>query len=155
MATQRLLLSLVACFASFLAVAHAENFELSCQNLVGKLSGLANTRVYSTEYLKAGSNFSVHGQHQACSLEGRPIPPRVDICRVTAYAATSGRSGINFETWLPKNWTGRFISHGNGGLAGCLYSPRFANEFQRKQASSTTIFHTQRLKALQPYQPTV
>ena len=24
------------------------------------------------------------------------------------------------EAWLPANWTGRFLSAGNGGLAGCI-----------------------------------
>lgn len=24
------------------------------------------------------------------------------------------------EAWLPSNWTGRFIAHGNGGLNGCI-----------------------------------
>jgi hypothetical protein len=27
------------------------------------------------------------------------------------------------EAWLPRNWTGRFLSVGNGGLGGCqLYA---------------------------------
>jgi feruloyl esterase len=24
------------------------------------------------------------------------------------------------EVWLPQNWTGRFLSTGNGGLGGCI-----------------------------------
>ncbi|EON96030.1 putative feruloyl esterase b protein [Phaeoacremonium minimum UCRPA7] len=34
--------------------------------------------------------------------------------------STSNRSGIDMEVWLPKNWTGRFLSTGNGGLGGCI-----------------------------------
>ncbi|KXH68379.1 tannase and feruloyl esterase [Colletotrichum salicis] len=44
----------------------------------------------------------------------------VNLCRVTARIATSPRSGIKFEAWLPENWTGRFLSTGNGALGGCI-----------------------------------
>lgn len=33
---------------------------------------------------------------------------------------TSNRSEITLEAWLPTNWTGRFLSTGNGGLSGCI-----------------------------------
>ena len=36
------------------------------------------------------------------------------------YVATSSRSGISMEAWLPEQWTGRFLSTGNGGLDGCI-----------------------------------
>ncbi|TDZ13832.1 putative feruloyl esterase B-2 [Colletotrichum spinosum] len=38
----------------------------------------------------------------------------------TAQVATSSRSGFKLEAWLPQNWTGRFLSTGNGGLGGCV-----------------------------------
>ena len=28
--------------------------------------------------------------------------------------------GITLEAWLPTNWTGRFLSTGNGGVSGCI-----------------------------------
>ncbi|KAK5160210.1 hypothetical protein LTR04_004764 [Oleoguttula sp. CCFEE 6159] len=34
--------------------------------------------------------------------------------------ATSNRSEITLEAWLPTNWTGRFLSIGNGGVSGCI-----------------------------------
>ena len=34
--------------------------------------------------------------------------------------STSSRSGISMEAWLPRNWTGRFLSTGNGGISGCI-----------------------------------
>lgn len=34
--------------------------------------------------------------------------------------STSNRSGITLEAWLPTNWTGRFLSTGNGGVSGCI-----------------------------------
>lgn len=36
------------------------------------------------------------------------------------HVATSGVSGISLEAWLPQNWSGRFLSTGNGGLGGCI-----------------------------------
>jgi feruloyl esterase len=38
------------------------------------------------------------------------------------HVATTNRSGISMEAWLPStsNWTGRFLSTGNGGLSGCI-----------------------------------
>ncbi|KAF5336743.1 hypothetical protein D9758_016283 [Tetrapyrgos nigripes] len=34
--------------------------------------------------------------------------------------ATSSDSEISLEVWFPRNWTGRFLSTGNGGLSGCI-----------------------------------
>jgi feruloyl esterase len=39
---------------------------------------------------------------------------------VAMYVATSNTSGITLEAWLPSNWTGRFLSTGNGGVSGCI-----------------------------------
>lgn len=33
---------------------------------------------------------------------------------------TSNASNIILEAWLPSTWSGRFLSTGNGGLAGCI-----------------------------------
>lgn len=33
---------------------------------------------------------------------------------------TSDSSSMTLEAWLPSNWTGRFLSGGNGGLSGCI-----------------------------------
>lgn len=33
---------------------------------------------------------------------------------------TSSTSSMTLEAWLPSNWTGRFLSGGNGGLSGCV-----------------------------------
>jgi feruloyl esterase len=32
------------------------------------------------------------------------------------------------ETWLPKNWTGRFLSTGNVGLGGCTHFFNLASQ---------------------------
>lgn len=33
---------------------------------------------------------------------------------------TGPSSGFEMEAWLPQNWTGRFLTVGNGGLGGCI-----------------------------------
>jgi feruloyl esterase len=33
---------------------------------------------------------------------------------------TSETSSMTLEAWLPANWSGRFLSGGNGGLTGCV-----------------------------------
>jgi hypothetical protein len=89
--------------------AFADEFADQCNGLFPKLKGVENTTIYTTQYLATGTKYA--GFFSA--------PVSADLCRVTAYTATTNRSGINFEVWLPRNWTGRFMSHGNGGLTGC------------------------------------
>lgn len=43
----------------------------------------------------------------------------VEFCRVSLNVTTSSTSQIYMEAWLPGNYTGRFLSTGNGGLGGC------------------------------------
>jgi feruloyl esterase len=44
----------------------------------------------------------------------------VSLCRLALHVETSNASGMVLEAWLPQNWTGRFLSTGNGGLSGCV-----------------------------------
>ncbi|KAF2432158.1 tannase and feruloyl esterase [Tothia fuscella] len=91
----------------------ADQFEQDCASLAAKQS-FTITTIFFSQYAAAGSNIIV----QAMGPTTLKIPG--NICRIGAYAATSNRSGINFETWLPRNWTGSFVSHGNGGLSGSI-----------------------------------
>ena len=45
----------------------------------------------------------------------------VDLCRVAMEVQTSEQSSMILETWLPRDYSGRFLSTGNGGFAGCKY----------------------------------
>jgi feruloyl esterase len=124
-------------------LASAQYFSSECDSLKSRLN-LENTTVYFSQFLPAGTPISVPDQDATCRMmgggprQGGPLPggplpagppppagpgPKaaVDLCRISAYTATSSRSGVNFETWLPINWTGRFVSHGNGGLSGCKF----------------------------------
>ncbi|KAK0253643.1 hypothetical protein B0A54_14323 [Friedmanniomyces endolithicus] len=71
-------------------------------------------------YLPAGTNISLDQTGVLASC-GRPSQVvSVDICRVAMFVKTSAVSNITLEAWLPTNWTGRFLSTGNGGLSGCI-----------------------------------
>lgn len=115
-------LSTVFSLASLSGLAHSANetFQSRCANLPSQLQ-LDNTTVYFSQYVAGGQSISLTDTNVTC-LNGpsNQTPVVADVCRVAAYSATSERSGINFEVWLPANWSGRFISHGNGGMSGCI-----------------------------------
>jgi feruloyl esterase len=79
-----------------------------------------NVTVYSGTHIAAGTNITLP---QYASLETCNRPYQVvdvEICRLAMYVNTSDNSGIHLEAWLPSNWTGRFLSTGNGGTGGCI-----------------------------------
>ncbi|KAF3894150.1 Carboxylic ester hydrolase [Trichophyton interdigitale] len=70
-------------------------------------------------YIPAGTNLSLPFNDPSCNRPSQVVP--VDICRVTLYTATSCRSGVHYEVWLPLEWKGRrFLGTGNGGIDGCI-----------------------------------
>lgn len=94
-----------------------DGFESQCASIASKLE-VENATVYFSQFVPAGTNLSLPENNVTCGQSFQVVP--ADICRVALYVATSNRSGINMETWLPSNWTGRFLSSGNGGLNGCV-----------------------------------
>ena len=80
----------------------------------------ADVHVNFAQYIQAGTNISLdqHGAVATCERPAQVVP--VDICRVAMFVKTSEISNITLEAWLPTNWTGRFLSTGNGGLSGCI-----------------------------------
>lgn len=101
------------------------SFEFNCAALPSRLNdrNAPETTIFQSQYLSAGSVLDLKGEVNTTCVEQfqltlqRKIP--ADVCRVTAYAKTSERSGINFELWMPRSWSGRLMSHGGGGLSGC------------------------------------
>jgi feruloyl esterase len=98
-------------------------FSSKCAAIASKLA-IDGGIVHTSEYLPAGTNFSAPVYDSTCAGANQIIA--ADICRIALYVSTSERSGFNMEAWLPSNWTGRFISHGNGGLNGCIQFADFA-----------------------------
>ncbi|KAK4555283.1 Belongs to the tannase [Recurvomyces mirabilis] len=80
----------------------------------------ANTTVNFATHIPAGTNVTLPsaGTVAQCATPYQVAP--VDLCRIAMLVKTSPISNITLEAWLPTNWTGRFLSTGNGGLGGCI-----------------------------------
>lgn len=93
------------------------DFESKCASIASTLS-IENGVVYFSEFVAAGTNLSLPDNDPSCTTPSVLVP--ADICRIALSVATSNRSGISMEAWLPADWQGRFLSVGNGGLNGCV-----------------------------------
>jgi len=114
--------SLLHAYTSFANPSQSTNFALGdfqtkCSSIIPKLK-IENATVYFSTFIPAGTNLSLPENNSTCGQTFQLVS--VDLCRIALYVSTSKRSGINMEAWLPANWTGRFLSVGNGGLAGCV-----------------------------------
>jgi feruloyl esterase len=93
------------------------DFNSKCAAIASGLS-IEHGVVHFSEFVAAGTNLSLTENDPSCTQSF--IPVTADICRIALTVSTSERSGFNMEAWLPSNWTGRFLSVGNGGLNGCI-----------------------------------
>jgi len=107
-------------FATSLAQQVVSDPQAACEAL-GSSFKAPHVTVNLAQHVSAGTNLSLPQQgtgDASCGNTAQLVP--VDLCRITANVATSNRSEIYLEAWLPSNWTGRFLSTGNGGLGGCV-----------------------------------
>ncbi|KAH6900595.1 tannase and feruloyl esterase [Thelonectria olida] len=88
-----------------------------CANL-GERLALPNTTTWFTETVSSGTLLAFPDNHPTCNRLRQTV--KTDFCRVAMSVTTSPTSNISLEAWLPFNWTGRFLSTGNGGLGGCI-----------------------------------
>ncbi|KAK2039348.1 tannase and feruloyl esterase [Colletotrichum somersetense] len=79
---------------------------------------LPNTTVWFSTAVPAGTNLTFPENHPTCTRPSQVVD--VDICRISMLTVTGPTSNISLEAWLPSNWTGRFLSTGNGGTGGCI-----------------------------------
>ncbi|KAH8667517.1 putative feruloyl esterase [Tricladium varicosporioides] len=91
----------------------------ACKQLGAELA-IGNVTVNFAEYISAGTNITLSRDYNlsTCAVSSQVVP--VDLCRVAMRVETSNRSELTLEAWLPTNWTGRFLSTGNGGVSGCI-----------------------------------
>ena len=91
------------------------SFQDTCNDFATKVS-IPNVHVDFAEFIPAGTVLTL--DDATCT----PVPQNVtvDLCRVAMAVKTSNSSGITLEAWLPHNYSGRFLSAGNGGLSGCV-----------------------------------
>ncbi|CZT04855.1 hypothetical protein WAI453_007630 [Rhynchosporium graminicola] len=82
---------------------------------------LPNVTINFATYLTAGTNISLSQDYDLASCGYTSQIISVNLCRVAIEVKTSERSSITLEAWLPgQEWTGRFLSTGNGGVSGCI-----------------------------------
>lgn len=93
------------------------SFERKCASFANTLQ-VPHGKVVLTEFVPAGTTLQFPDSEPSCNRTSQQVT--TDLCRVGLTVETSYRSGLYMESWLPKSWTGRFLSTGNGGLGGCI-----------------------------------
>ncbi|KAJ9156239.1 Carboxylic ester hydrolase [Pleurostoma richardsiae] len=102
---------------SLLAAVTCQTFDQTCAT-IGESIAIPNATVWFSEYIAGGTNITFPDNDPSCTRPSQVVD--VDICRIALQVDTSARSNISMEVWLPQNWTGRFLSTGNGGTGGCI-----------------------------------
>ncbi|GJN89690.1 hypothetical protein Rhopal_002677-T1 [Rhodotorula paludigena] len=72
------------------------------------------------DYVDGVANFTTNWSTPAYPAPVLDLPP---FCRLGAYIHTSNSSKVQFEVWMPHDWSGRFAMVGNGGMAGGVNFP--------------------------------
>jgi len=73
------------------------------------------------EFVPSGTNLTFPDNVASCGRPSQVVS--TELCRIALSIPTSNRSSFTFELWVPENWSERrFISSGNGGIDGCMYS---------------------------------
>ncbi|KAF2790630.1 putative feruloyl esterase B-2 [Melanomma pulvis-pyrius CBS 109.77] len=110
--------------------ARIEDFKARCEALSKgiEVKGYNGISVNLAQYITKNTTLdpTVEGINTTCT-SWIPMPPiPVNLCRLALHVPTSNSSEIVLETWLPEDWSGRFVSTGNGGLGGCIQYPDLA-----------------------------
>lgn len=105
--------------------ASSQSFQAKCEAFASKINGQDknafqnDVTLHSVTYVPSGGNISMATTPTACANDVISTASSVEFCRVSLNVTTSSKSQIYMEAWLPGNYTGRFLSTGNGGLGGC------------------------------------
>lgn len=97
-------------------LAAQDTFQSQCQQFPSKIH-LQDVTVNFAQYIPAGTNLSLADAPPSCGEAYQAVS--ADVCRVAMAVATSNSSEITLEAWFPRDYNGRFVSTGNGGLSGC------------------------------------
>ncbi|THU92543.1 tannase and feruloyl esterase [Dendrothele bispora CBS 962.96] len=92
------------------SLARSFDFDTTCSSITSQVS-IPNATVYFSSLVPGGTNLTFPDNDPTCTRPSQLV--LTDMCRIAMF-------GINFEAWFPRNWTGRFLSTGNGGLSGCI-----------------------------------
>ena len=97
------------------ALASQDDFQSKCTQFGHKID-LPDVKVNFAQFIKAGTNLTLPND-PTCQTPSQNVT--VDLCRVAMGVTTSNSSEITLEAWFPRDYKGRFLSTGNGGLGGC------------------------------------
>lgn len=112
MVSHRMPLGLIAFLLASAAFARSPAAAASCESLASLK--LPDTTIALAQPQAAGA-FTPPG----APAGAKAVP--VAFCRVTGSIKPTSVSDIKFELWLPQTgWSGRYVSVGNGGLAGSI-----------------------------------
>lgn len=104
-------------------------FQEQCTSFDPTSVGITNATVTEHAFINSGTNLSLPDNDPSCGSNSQVVS--VNLCRVALQIATSERSGVVAEIWLPESWNGRLVTTGNGGLGGCG-SALFARQVSRR-----------------------
>ncbi|KAJ5105750.1 hypothetical protein NUU61_003097 [Penicillium alfredii] len=103
-----------------MGLASQDAFESKCTSFAEKIN-IPNVKVNLAEVVKGGTNVSLADNPSSCAqTQGSTQRVSVDVCRIAMAVSTSDSSNITLEAWFPREYKGRFLSTGNGGLSGCI-----------------------------------
>ncbi|GIK07077.1 tannase and feruloyl esterase [Aspergillus viridinutans] len=98
-------------------LAKQDAFQAKCASFGHRIK-LPNVHVNFVEYVPGGTNLTLPDNPVTCGASSQIVS--ADMCRVAMAVDTSNSSQITLEAWFPRDYTGRFLSTGNGGLSGCI-----------------------------------
>lgn len=93
------------------------SFADQCSSFNPADAGVSNATVTNHAFVTAGTSISLPGGDSSCGTASQVVD--IDLCRVSLDIATTDRSGVVVEIWMPADWNGRLVTTGNGGLGGC------------------------------------
>lgn len=117
----------ISCIQDQTVISSNHYNEHKCQHF-GSTLNIPDVTVNFAHYIPGGTIIELDQDHGLLWCGWKTQKTEKDMCRVAVYVATSHRSGITLEAWLPNEdeWTGRFLSTGNGGNSGCIRYPDLA-----------------------------
>ncbi|KAJ5517875.1 Tannase/feruloyl esterase [Penicillium expansum] len=92
----------------------SDRFETACAT-IGSYISTNDRNIWFSEVVPGDANLSFP---EECWQQSQVVSR--DICRIAVSLSTSDISEISLEVWLPRDWSGRFLSTANGGLSGSL-----------------------------------
>ncbi|KAJ5773093.1 hypothetical protein N7457_007989 [Penicillium paradoxum] len=100
-----------------LALASQDAFQSKCAGFGAQID-IPDVKVNFVEFVQGGTDVSLAGNPPSCGRLSQAVS--VDLCRVAMAVSTSNSGEITLEAWFPREYQSRFLSTGNGGIAGCI-----------------------------------